>query len=146
MSKVQAVPPQYGSLTPYLVLPRCEEAIEFYKKAFNATEVMRMPMPGGAIGHAELKIGDSILMLASGNEEWPQTSSLICLYVDDCDAVFHRAMAAGAQQLEPPSDKFYGDRAGSLKDPFGQRWSIMTHKEDLSPEQMQERMAKMSSP
>ena len=146
MSKVQAVPPQYGSLTPYLVLPRCEEAIAFYQKVFNATELMRMPLPDGGIGHAELKIGDSILMLASGNDQWPQTSALTCLYVDDCDAVFHRAIAAGAQELEPLSDKFYGDRAGSIKDPFGQRWSIMTHQEDLTPQEMEARMAKMSAP
>ncbi|MDZ4695220.1 MAG: VOC family protein [Deltaproteobacteria bacterium] len=146
MSKVQAIPPQYGSLTPYLVVPRCDKAIEFYKQAFDAEEVMRMPMPDGSVGHAELKIGDSIVMVASSNEEWPQTSALTCLYVDDCDAVFHRALAAGAQEIEPLSDKFYGDRAGAIKDPFGQRWSIMTHKEDLSPEEMETRMAKMSAP
>lgn len=146
MSKVQAVPPQYGSLTPYLVVPRCSEAIEFYKHAFDATEVMRMPMPDGSVGHAELRIGDSILMLASGTEQWPQTSALTCLYVEDCDAVFHRAVSAGAEVVEPLSDKFYGDRAGSVEDPFGQRWSLMTHKEDLSPEEIEKRMAQMSAP
>lgn len=143
MSKVSPIPAEYGSLTPYLVIPKCAEAIEFYKKVFDATETTRMPMPDGSIGHAELKIGDSILMLASGGAEWPATSSLTCLYVEDCDAVFTRAVAAGAKVLEPVSDKFYGDRAGSIQDPYGQRWSIMTHKEDLSPEEMQARMAKM---
>lgn len=146
MPQVQAIPPQYGSLTPYLVLPNCSAAIEFYKTAFGAEEIMRMPMPDGSIGHAELKIGDSILMLASGNSEWPQTSALTCLYVEDCDAVFNRAVAAGAKVLEPLSDKFYGDRAGSIMDPFGQRWSIMTHKEDLSPEEMEKRMSQMTAP
>jgi PhnB protein len=143
MSKVQAIPSEYGSLTPYLVTPRCAEAIEFYKTVFGATERMRMPMPDGTIGHAELQIGDSILMLASGGEQWPPTSALTCVYVEDCDAIFQRAIDAGAKVLEPLSDKFYGDRAGSVLDPFGQRWSIMTHKEDVSPEEMERRMAKM---
>lgn len=143
MSKVSPIPAEYGSLTPYLVIPKCAEAIEFYKNVFDATETVRMPMPDGSIGHAELKIGDSILMLASGGAEWPATSSLTCLYVEDCDALFTRAVAAGARVLEPVTDKFYGDRAGSVQDPYGQRWSIMTHKEDLSPEEMQARMAKL---
>lgn len=141
MSKVSPIPAEYGSITPYLVTPRCGEAIEFYKHAFDAQEVMRMPMPDGSIGHAELKIGDSIVMLSSGGPEWPATTSLTCLYVEDCDKVFHRAVEAGATVLEPLTDKFYGDRAGSVQDPFGQRWSIMTHKEDLSPEEIQARMA-----
>jgi PhnB protein len=145
MSKVSPIPTEYGSLTPYLVIPKCAEAIEFYKNAFDATETTRMPMPDGSIGHAELKIGDSILMLASGGPEWPATSSLTCLYVEDCDAVFARAVAAGAQVLEPVADKFYGDRAGSVQDPYGQRWSIMTHKEDISPEEMQARIAKLGA-
>jgi len=144
MATVKAIPPEYGALTPYLVTPRCAEAIDFYKRVFGATERMRMPMPDGSIGHAELQIGDSILMLASGGAEWPATSSLTCLYVEDCDAVFQRAVDAGAKVLEPLSDKFYGDRAGSVIDPFGQRWSIMTHKEDISPEEMERRMASMA--
>lgn len=143
MSKVQPIPAAYGSITPYLVLPRCAEAIEFYKRVFDAVETMRMEMPDGSIGHAELKIGGSILMLASGGSQWPATSSLTCLYVEDCDAVFTRAVDAGATVIEPLADKFYGDRAGSVQDPFGQRWSIMTHKEDLTPEEMQARMAKL---
>jgi PhnB protein len=143
MSKVAPIPPQYGSLTTYLVIPKCAEAIDFYKRAFNAEELLRMAMPDGSIGHAELKIGDSILMLASGGEQWPATSSLTCLYVEDCDAVFTRAVEAGATVIEPLADKLYGDRAGSVMDPFGQRWSIMTQKEVLTPEEMEARMAKM---
>lgn len=143
MSKVSPIPSAYGSLTPYLVISRCAEAIEFYKRAFGAREVMRLPMPDGGVGHAELKIGDSIIMLASGGEQWPGTSSLTCLYVEDCDAVFACALEAGAKVLEPVADKFYGDRAGSIEDPFGQRWSIMTHKEDLSPAEIQARLAKL---
>jgi PhnB protein len=143
MHKVSPIPAEYGSITPYLVLPNCAEAIEYYVKVFEATEIMRMPMPDGSIGHAELKFGDSIVMLASGGPEWPTTSSLTCLYVEDCDAVFARAVAGGATVIEPVADKFYGDRAGSVLDPFGQRWSIMTHKEDLTPDEMQARMAKL---
>lgn len=140
MANIEAIPSEYGSLTPYIVTPRCAEAIEFYKRVFGATERMSMPMPDGSIGHAELQVGDSVLMLASGGEAWPATSSLTCMYVDDCDAVFQRAVEAGATVLEPLSDKFYGDRSGSVLDPFGQRWSIMTHKEDVSPEEMRRRM------
>lgn len=100
-------------------------------------------MPDGSVGHAELQVGDSILMLASSGEQWPGTPSLTYLYVEDGDAVFRRTVEAGATVIEPFSDKFYGDRAGSLLDPFGQRWSIMKHKEDLSPEEMQARMDAM---
>lgn len=145
MKKVSPIPAGYGSITPYLVLPQCAEAIEFYKGVFNAVETMRMPMPDGSIAHAELKIGDSVLMLASGGPQWPATASLICLYVEDCDAVVARALEAGATLLEPVEDKFYGDRAGSVQDPFGQRWSIMTHKEDLSAEEMQARMKNLEN-
>ncbi len=145
MSNVQAIPSEYGSLTPYIVTPRCAEAIEFYTRVFGANERMRIPMPDGKIGHAELQIGDSVLMLASGGEQWPETSALTCLYVDDCDAVFQRALDAGATVVDELSDKFYGDRSGSVLDPFGQRWSIMTHKEDISPEEMQRRMAEIGS-
>lgn len=140
---VAPIPPEYGSLTAYLVLPDCAQAIEFYKTAFGAEETVRMPMPDGKIGHAEVKIGDRLLMLADANEMYPATSALLCLYVEDCDAVFAKAVAAGAKVQEPLADKFYGDRAGSVVDPFGTRWSIMTHKEDVSPEEMKARLEKM---
>lgn len=143
MSKVSPIPAEYGSITPYLVILNCAEAIDFYTRVFGAKETARMPMPDGSIAHAELKIGDSIMMLSSGGSGWAGTTSLTCLYVEDCDAVFTRAVDAGAKVIEPLSDKFYGDRAGSVEDPFGQRWSIMTHKEDVSPEEMEARMAKM---
>ncbi|MFW6066912.1 MAG: VOC family protein [Myxococcota bacterium] len=140
MPNVQAVPADYGSLTPYLVVPRCAEAIEFYKRVFDAEERMRVPMPDGSIGHAELMVGDSVLMLADGGGDWPATSALTCLYVENCDEVFNRAVEEGAEVIEPLADKFYGDRAGSIRDPYGQRWSIMTHKEDLTPEEVEARM------
>src|SRR5688572_28110730 len=143
MSKVKAVPSQYGSLTPYLVMKGCSEAIEAYKKVFNAEERMRMPTPDGGVAHGELSIGGRILMLSDGGPHYPSTSSLTAVYVDDCDTVFARAVAAGWKVIEPLEDKFYGDRAASVEDPFGQRWTIMTHKEDVSPEEMEARMKKL---
>jgi len=141
MSEVSPILPGYGSITPYLVIPKCSEAIEFYTQVFGAEEFVRMGDKDGEVGHAEIRIGDSILMLSSGGPEWPATSGQFCLYVPDCDAVFDRAVAAGAEVIEPVSDKFYGDRAGSVRDPFGQRWTIMTHMEDLTPEEVEARMA-----
>ncbi len=145
MSNVEPIPSRYGNITPYLVIPGCAKAIEAYKQVFGAEELFRMAAPDGSIGHAEIKIGDSIVMLADGNSEHPGTSSLTVVYVEDCDAVFARAVSAKWQTLEPLQDKFYGDRSGLVRDPFGQRWSIMTHKEDVSPEEMEKRMKQMKS-
>ncbi|HUK82177.1 MAG TPA: VOC family protein [Verrucomicrobiae bacterium] len=144
---VKAIPEGYHSVTPYLIIKRAADAIEFYKKALGATELMRMPQPDGRIGHAELKIGDSHVMLA---DEFPEKNirgpkSLggspvtIHLYVEDVDAVAMRAVAAGAKELMPVTDQFYGDRAGKFEDPFGHLWYISTHKEDLSPEEIAKR-------
>ncbi|MEO8033918.1 MAG: VOC family protein [Acidobacteriota bacterium] len=143
------VPEGYHSVTPYLMLRGAAKAIEFYKKAFGAEEVLRMPMPDGRLGHAEIRIGDSHVMMA---DEFPEmdyvgpqsrggTTVSLMLYVDDCDAVFNQAVAAGAVVKKPMADQFYGDRVGSLEDPFGHFWSIGTHKEDLSEEELQKRMA-----
>jgi len=131
-----------------LIIDGAANAIEFYKKAFGATELMRFPMPGGKLGHAEIKIGDSPIMMADEAPEMGYTSpkSLggsavsIMLYVEDVDSVFNRAVAAGASVREALQDKFYGDRSGTLTDPFGHIWHIATHKEDVSPEEMQRRM------
>jgi len=144
MPTVDPIPAEYGSVSCYLVLRDCAKAIDFYAKVFGGTERMRMPMPDGKIGHAELLIGNRIVMLADGNETFPPTNALLCLYVEDCDAVFDGAIAAGATVIEAVTDKFYGDRAGTLADPFGQRWSIITHKEDVSPDEMRARMAKLT--
>lgn len=144
------IPEGYHTATPYLVVKGAGKAIDFYKKAFGATEVMRFPMPDGSIGHAEIKIGSSHIMMA---DEYPDmgyvspqtlggTSCSILLYVEDVDAVFNRAMDAGGKSIEAVQDKFYGDRIGTLIDPFGHRWSIATHKEDMSVEEMQRRAAK----
>ena len=146
-SKVNPIPEGYHSVTPYLIIKGAAEAIEFYKKAFGAMELFRMGQPDGRIGHAEIKIGDSAIMLA---DEFPELGhkspkSLggspvsLMIYVEDVDAVFAQAIASGAAEERPVEDKFYGDRGGSLVDPFGHIWHIATHIEDLSPEQMQER-------
>jgi PhnB protein len=148
-AKVKPIPEGYHSLTPYLIVTDGARAIEFYKKAFGATEVMRFPAPGGKIGHAELRIGDSLIMLADehpdmgyrGPEAYGGTPVSLYLYVEDVDRVFGQALAAGAKQQRPVKDQFYGDRSGTLQDPFGHVWTVSTHKEDLSPEEMQKRAA-----
>jgi PhnB protein len=137
------IPEGSHSLTPYLVCRDAPKAIEFYKKAFGARELTRMPGPGGSVMHAELKIGDSIVMMGDASPEMgaPSPQELggspvaLMLYVKDCDAVFQRAVEAGATVTMPLGDMFWGDRYGQLKDPFGHRWSIGTHKVDLTARQ-----------
>lgn len=144
---VHHTPEGFHSVTPYLSFQGAAEAIEFYKKALNAQERFRMPGPDGKIGHAEIIIGNSIIMLA---DEHPQCGSVspktlngspvgFALYVEDADALFHQAVAAGATVEEPLQDKFYGDRSGTVRDPFGYKWSLMTHQEDVSPEEIDRR-------
>lgn len=145
---VKSIPDGYTAVTPYLYVRCSAEAIDFYTKAFGATEVLRMPTPDGRIGHAEIDIRGAKVMMADENPQWgnkcPTTlggsSGGYCLYVDDADAVFGQAVAAGATVKMPVKDQFYGDRSGSVIDPFGHLWTIATHKEDLTPEQLQERM------
>ncbi len=146
---VKPIPEGYHTVTPYLIIKGAADAIEFYKKAFDATEVFRMAQPDGKIGHAEIQIGDSRIMLA---DEFPEMSYLgpatlggssvaILLYVKEVDAVFKQAIAAGGKEQRPLEDKFYGDRMGSLVDPFGHVWHVGTHMEDVTPEEMEKRMA-----
>jgi PhnB protein len=148
-SSVRAVPEGYHSVTPYLAVDDGARAIAFYKEAFGATEVMRMPGPGGKIGHAEIRIGDSRIMLA---DEYPDMGFRspkayggspvgLHLYVEDVDDVARQALAAGAKELRPVKDQFYGDRTGSLEDPFGHVWHIATRKEDLSSDELKRRAA-----
>jgi len=145
---VNAIPEGYYSLTPYLVIKGAAEAIEFYKKVFGATELMRMPGANGGVMHAEIKIGNSVLMLSDENPERGYLSpasrggatSSVMLYTPDVDKTFNAAVAAGAKALQPPTDMFWGDRMGNLTDPFGHSWAIATHKEDVSPDEMQKRM------
>ena len=141
------IPDGYHSVTPYLIIKGATDAIEYYKKAFGATEVFRFPAPGGKIGHAEIQIGDSRIMLADEFSEMgykaPQTLGgtpvSIMIYVEDVDTVFKQAIAAGGKEQRPVKDQFYGDRLGTLEDPFGHQWHVSTHKEDVSLEEMEKR-------
>ena len=146
---VKAIPEGYHSVTPYLVVKGAAAAIEFYGQALGAVETVRMPGPGGSIMHAEIKVGDSMVMLA---DEQPERGHLspttiggagvsIMLYTGDVDATYKAALAAGAKSNQPPTDMFWGDRMANITDPFGHSWAIATHTEDVSPEEMQKRMA-----
>jgi PhnB protein len=144
---IKPIPDGYHSVTPYLSIKGAAEAIEFYKRAFGATELFRLVAPSGEIGHAEIKIGDSPIMLADPYEEGafrnPQslggTSVGLHVYVEDVDALFVRAVDAGAKAVRPVQDQFYGDRTGTLEDPFGHVWFLATHKEELTPEEINRR-------
>lgn len=147
--KVSPIPKGYHAVTPYLSLRDAARAIDFYAKAFGGRVMVRMDMPGGKIGHAEMKIGDSMVMMADESQEMdfmsPQTRSgttvLLHLYVKDVDATVAKAIGAGAKLIRPVKDQFYGDRAGAVEDPFGHRWYVATHKEELTPAQIKKRMA-----
>ena len=141
------IPEGYRSITPYLCIKGAADAIEFYRKAFGATEVMRMAQPDGRVGHAELQIGDSRVMLA---DEFPDMGfrgphsfggSPVHLYVEDVDAVVNRSVAAGAKVVRPVQDQFYGDRSGTIADPYGHVWHVATHTEDLSMDELRRRAA-----
>ena len=147
------IPDGFHAITPYLTVKDASQALEFYKRAFGARERVRMPMPDGKIGHAELQIADSIIMLG---EECPEHGSVspqtlegspvgLALYVESVDSAFKRAVDAGASVKEPVADKFWGDRAGSLTDPFGHKWMLLTHVEDVPPEEMKKRMTQAFS-
>ncbi len=143
-NKVKPVPEGYHTATPYLIIKGAAAALEFYKKAFGAIELCRMPNPDGRVGHAEIKIGDSIIMLADEHAEigahspdaYGGTPVTLMLYVEDVDAVFNRAVAAGAKIERPVANQFYGDRTGGIIDPFGHKWYLATHVEDVSAEEM----------
>jgi len=135
----KAVPDGYATVTPSLSIKGASDAIEFYKTAFGAKELSRMPGPGGAIMHAELQIGTSRVMLAEAMMG-PPTQAGLHLYVEDCNAAWARAVAAGCKIEMPLADMFWGDRFGILSDKFGNRWSIASHKEDVAPDVMMKRM------
>lgn len=148
---VKPIPEGFHSMTPYLGIQGATEAIEFYKRAFGAVESFRLEGPGGTIGHAELRIGDSPIMLADACPEAQIHSPAaiggssvgLHLYVDDVDTVFARAVAAGGQVLRPVQDQFYGDRTGAIQDPFGHVWFIATHREDLTHDEIRQRAVAM---
>jgi len=143
-ARIKAIPDGYHTATPYLVITNAGKAIEFYKAAFGATEQMRLDTPDGKVMHAEIMIGDSPIMLCDECPDWnalsPQTIGgtpvSIMLYVEDVDSVVNRALAAGATLLMPVADQFWGDRMGTVADPFGHKWSVATHREDVTPEEI----------
>jgi PhnB protein len=151
---VKPVPDGYHTVTPYLIMRDAAKALEFYKAAFGAVELFRMADPSGKVMHAEMRIGDSVIMLADEHPEFlavgPQTlggtSVGILLYVPDVDARFRQAIAAGGREERPLKDQFYGDRSGTLVDPFGHKWTIATHVEDVSPDEMNRRVEAMMKP
>ncbi len=151
---VKPIPDGYQSVTPYLIVSGAAKALDYYKQAFGAKERMRVPMPEGRIAHAEIEIGDSVVMLA---DEFPQMGAKspttiggtpvgICLYVKDVDSIFKQAIAAGGREEKPLQNQFYGDRSGTLVDPFGHKWTVATHIEDVSSEELSRRMAAMKPP
>jgi PhnB protein len=151
--KTKPIPDGYNTLTPYLAIKGAEKALDFYKKAFGAKEVGRIVMPDGSIGHAEIVLGDSKIMLAEENEQWGNTSPksvggtpvTLCLYVEDVDTVFENALREGASVYRDMvvKDQFHGDRSGTLNDPFGHQWTIMSHVEDLDFSELQKRTDEM---
>jgi PhnB protein len=149
--KPKHIYPGAHSLNPYIIIKGCNDAIEFYKKAFGATERFRLLMPNGSVAHAEILIEGSLLMLSDENPDWgavsPTTlggsSVALSIYVEDADKVFQQAIDAGGTVVMPIKDEFYGDRTGQVMDPFGYKWMIATHIEEVNPEEMQKRMEKM---
>lgn len=150
---VRPIPEGFHTITPHLICSGAAAALAFYQQAFGAEELSRMPGPGGKLMHAQIRIGDSLLMLAddfsdagsAASQSVQNTHVYIHLYVEDADALFARAVAAGARPLMPPADMFWGDRYGQVEDPFGHRWSIATHKRDMTPQQMQHEMEQAMS-
>ncbi len=149
MADVKPIPEGYPRVTPYLFVDGADAAIEFYMNVLGAKERMRMDGPDGKIGHAEIEVGDSIIMLADehpdmgalGPKSVGGTPMTIFLYVEDADAVFDAAIAAGATSMSAVQNQFYGDRSGQFEDPFGHKWSVATHVEDVPPEEMEKRAA-----
>ena len=142
---VNPIPEGYHTVTPYLVVEGAATVLDFVKEAFGAEETFRMDMPGGKIGHAEAKIGDSIVMMGDAGEENPAMPAMIHLYVDDCDATYERALAAGGTTVREPENQFYGDRSAGVRDSTGNLWWIATHVEDVPEEELAKRMEESSA-
>ncbi len=137
---VRPIPEGFHSVTPYLMVRGAARFIDFLKDAFGAEEVLRMPGPEGNVMHAEVRVGDSIIMFSDASDQNPPTPAMLYLYVEDADAVYRRALQAGATSLAEPMDHFYGDRAGAVEDPCGNRWWIATHIEDVPPDELERRL------
>ena len=153
MAAVKPIPDNFPRVTPYLAIDGVAEAIDFYTKILGATERFRMPAPDGRVGHAEIAIGDSVIMMADAFPEMgvvdPKklggTPVTLVVYVEDVDATFNNAIKAGAKETQAVENKFYGDRAGQFEDPWGHKWDLMTHIEDVSPEEMQKRVEQFTA-
>ena len=141
---VKPIPDGYHTVTPYLIVPGAAELIEFTKRAFGAEERFRMAGPDGTVMHAEIQIGDSVVMVSDGSPEHPPMPGMLHLYVEDVDAVYGNALAAGAESLREPEDQFYGDRSGGVKDASGNQWWLSTHVEDVPPEEMRRRQSALA--
>ena len=141
---VQPIPEGYPRVTPYLVVEGAAQCLDFIRDVFGAEERSRMDMPGGRIGHAETAIGDSVVMVADAGGEHPPQPAMLHVYVEDCDATFQRAIEVGATALREPADQFYGDRSAQVRDRFGNHWSLATHIEDVSEEEMAARAQRWS--
>ena len=138
---VKPIPDGYHSITPYLIVEGAHKLLEFIEKAFDGQILLKMQNNEGKIAHAEIKIGDSIMMLSEASEEWKPTQTMLHLYVEDIDATYQKALAAGAVSVKEPKDEFYGDRMASVKDPLGNLWGIATHIEDVSEEEIKRRVS-----
>jgi PhnB protein len=138
---VKPIPDGYHTVTPYLTVRGVRRLLEFVKHAFDAEVKFQMPTPDGGVAHAEFRVGDSMVMCGEARDEWPPMPATLYLYVKDVDAVFQKAVAAGAEVVRPLADQFYGDRSGGVKDPCGNQWWVATHVEDVSMEEMGKRAA-----
>ena len=138
---VQNPPAGYHSLTPYMTVRDAHAAIDFYRRAFGAEKVMQLDMPDGSVAHAEVRIGDSVVMVGESADASVPSPAVLYVYVADVDATYRRALASGATTVREPADQFYGDRSATLEDPSGHRWFLATHKEDLTPDEIDRRRA-----
>ena len=136
---VKPIPEGYHSVTPYLIAQNAAKVLDFVKQTFDAQELFRMPGPNGTIGHAEFRIGDSMVMISDGGEQFPPMPCSLYVYVNDVDATYKRALQAGGISVKEPADQFYGDRSASVKDSAGNLWGFATHIEDVSPEELERR-------
>ena len=142
---VKPIPDSYGTVTPYLIVDGAAVLLDFVQTAFGAKERMRMPGPGETVGHAEVTIGDSTVMMGDAGGEWSAMPAYLYLYVEDCDSTYKRALRAGGTSVKEPEDRFYGDRTATVRDPVGNMWSIATHVEDLSDDEMAKRLAEFTA-
>jgi PhnB protein len=138
---VKPIPEGYHTVTPYLIVEGAQQLLDFLKQGFGATERFSMPGPDGKIGHAEVQIGNSVVMLADANPRWKPTKTMLYLYVEDVDAVYKKAVAAGGKSVMEPANQFYGDRSANVEDAFGNHWGIATHVEDVPMDEIEKRAA-----